>query len=113
MIDFARVDQILAFAPADVEAVPLVAVERKSGDGERLALRAGFLDPVIQSAGRVFAVSHLRNNALKAGTADVLVHLLTVDLETLAELDCGVAISFFRSSLRWKRGSFRRSYPLR
>jgi hypothetical protein len=43
MVDLAGIDQVIALAAADIDAVPIVAVERKAGDGQRLALRAGFL----------------------------------------------------------------------
>jgi hypothetical protein len=51
MVDLAGVDQILALAPAEIDAVPLSAVDRKARDGQRLTLRAGLLDPVIATAG--------------------------------------------------------------
>ena len=57
VVDLAGVDQIVAPAPADVESVPLGAVEREAGDGKGLALRAGLLDPVVPTAGRLLAVS--------------------------------------------------------
>ena len=59
VVDLAGVDQVLALAAADIDAVPFVAVEREAGDGQRLALRAGFLDPVVAAAGGVAAVAHL------------------------------------------------------
>ena len=50
MVDLTGINQIGALAPADIDPVPFVAVEREAGDGQRLALRAGFLDPVIAAA---------------------------------------------------------------
>src|SRR5690242_19655753 len=38
--DLARIDQIVAVAAADVDAVPFSLVEREAGDGQRLALDA-------------------------------------------------------------------------
>ena len=38
VVDLAGIDQIVALAPADIEAVPFVAVEREAGD--RSASRA-------------------------------------------------------------------------
>ena len=52
VVDLAGVDQIIALAPADIDAVPLVAIEREAGDRQRLALGAGFLDPIVATAGR-------------------------------------------------------------
>jgi hypothetical protein len=33
VVDLARIDQILAPAPADIDAVPLSLIEREAGDG--------------------------------------------------------------------------------
>jgi hypothetical protein len=46
VVDLASIGQVIALAPADIDAVSIVAVERKGSDGQRLALGAGFLDPV-------------------------------------------------------------------
>jgi hypothetical protein len=51
MIHLAGVDEIVASAPADVDAVPLAFVEREAGDGQRLALRAGPFHPVVAASG--------------------------------------------------------------
>jgi hypothetical protein len=104
MVDLAGIDQHCAFAPADVKPIPLVAVKSKARDGQRLALRAGFLDPIIRSAGRVFAVSHLGNDALKPGLAGVLLHLSAIDLEALAELNCGVGNQLLQKFLAFEQG---------
>jgi len=45
VVDHAGMDQIIALATADIDAVPVVAIERKARDGQRFALGAGFLDP--------------------------------------------------------------------
>jgi hypothetical protein len=50
VVDLAGVDEIVAFAPADVEAVPLAAVERETRDGQGLAPRAGLLHPVVAAS---------------------------------------------------------------
>src|SRR5207249_7237378 len=55
VVDFTGIDQVLALAAADIDSVPLVAVEREAGDGQRLALGAGFLEPVVTPAGSVGA----------------------------------------------------------
>ena len=47
MVHLAGIDEFVALAPADVQAVPLVAIERESGNRQRLAPRAGLLDPVV------------------------------------------------------------------
>ena len=44
VVDLAGVDQIAAFAPADVEPVPLRTIEGETGNGQRLPLRASLLD---------------------------------------------------------------------
>jgi hypothetical protein len=56
MIDLAGVDQVVAFAAADIDAVPVVAVEGETGNRQRLSLGTGLLDPVIAPAGGVGAV---------------------------------------------------------
>jgi hypothetical protein len=69
VVDLAGVDEIVALAPADVEPVSLGAVQRESGDGQRFPLRAGLLDPVVASAGRVGAVPDLRHDSFQADLA--------------------------------------------
>jgi hypothetical protein len=59
VVDLAGIDQVVALAAGQIHPVPLALVEREAGDGQRLALRAGFLDPVVAAADRVGAVSHL------------------------------------------------------
>jgi hypothetical protein len=41
------IDEFLALKAAQVDAIPVVAVERKPRDGQGFALGTGFLDPVI------------------------------------------------------------------
>jgi hypothetical protein len=89
VIDLARVDQIVAFPPAEVDAVPLVAVESEAGDRQRLALSAGLLHPCAAAAGSIGAVADLRYDALKSGLARMLVHLRAVDFEALGKLNVG------------------------
>src|SRR4051812_32639473 len=78
VVDFAGVDQILALAPPDVEPVPLRTIECKTGNGQRLPLRAGLLDPVVRAARRIRAVPHFRDDALKAELTGVRKHLAAV-----------------------------------
>src|ERR1700679_3683916 len=52
-VDLAGIDQVGAFAPADIKAIPFVAVQRESGDRQRLALRASDLDPVVRSSASI------------------------------------------------------------
>jgi hypothetical protein len=66
MVDFPGVDQVAAFAPAEIDAVPVVAIESKAGDCQRLALRARLLHPVVAAAGIVLAVADLRDDAFQA-----------------------------------------------
>src|SRR6267154_1290675 len=95
----ARIDQLLALAPAEVNALPLFAIEREAGDGQRLTLGTGLFHPTIDSARDVAAVADLRDDALKAGLACVLVHLATVDLEALAELNIGLGDNLLEKGL--------------
>jgi hypothetical protein len=71
-------------------SVPVIAVEGKAGNGQRLALLAGFLDPVVAAAGNVAAVADLGDDALEADLAGMRIHLAAVDLKAFAELDIGV-----------------------
>jgi hypothetical protein len=57
-----------------------------TGDRQRLALRAGFLDPVVAAAGSVTAITDFRDDAFQPDLAGVLIHLATVDFEAFAEL---------------------------
>src|SRR6185312_12244505 len=65
VVDLARVDQIVALAPAHIDAVPLSLVEREPGNGQRLALHAGLLHPVVRAPLRVGAIAYLRNDAFE------------------------------------------------
>jgi hypothetical protein len=89
MVHLAGIDQVFAFAAAEIDTVPIIAVQREAGDRQRFALGAGLLDPVVASAGGVGAVTHLRDNSLQPDFAGVGVHLAAVDIEALAELDVG------------------------
>ena len=66
-----------------------VAVEGEASDGQRFALSAGFLHPVIDAAGSVAAVTDLRDDAFQLDLARVLEHLSAVDFKAFAELDVG------------------------
>src|SRR3954454_19290044 len=50
VVDLARKDQIVALATAHIDAVPVIAVECEASDGQRLALGAGLLYPVVAPA---------------------------------------------------------------
>jgi hypothetical protein len=47
VVNFAGVDEVIALAPAEIDAVELVSLQREASDRQRLALLAGFLNPVI------------------------------------------------------------------
>ena len=49
-----------------------------------------FFYPIVDTTRNVSAVADLRDDALKASLAGVRVHLATIDLETLAELNGGL-----------------------
>ena len=74
VVDFAGVDQLFALLPGEIKAVPLVAVEREPGDGKRLPLGTGLFYPIVDTTRNVSAVADLRDDALKASLAGVLVH---------------------------------------
>jgi hypothetical protein len=62
-------------------------VEREAGDDQRLALRAGLLDPIVAAPFGIDAVADLRHHAFEAELAGMREHLATLELEALAELD--------------------------
>src|SRR6478735_9034110 len=45
VVDLTGIDQIVAFATAEINAVPIGAIQCKARYGQRLALGAGFLNP--------------------------------------------------------------------
>jgi hypothetical protein len=47
VVDLAGINQVLAPAAANIDAVPLAVVERKTGDGQRLALGACLFGPIV------------------------------------------------------------------
>jgi hypothetical protein len=51
VVDLSGVNQLVALAPRQIQAIPVGAVEREAGDGQHLALSAGLLDPVVSPAG--------------------------------------------------------------
>src|SRR5450755_3636968 len=80
--------------------VPLVAVEREPGDGKRLTHGTGLFHPIVDATRDVpSAVADLRDDALKTSLAGVLVHLATIDLEGLAELDVGLGDDLLEQGL--------------
>src|SRR5450631_2225635 len=99
MVDLARIDQLFALAPAEIHAIPFLAVEREPGDGKRLSLSTGLFYPSVDATGDVLAVADLRHDTLKASLTGVLVHLAVVDLEALAELDIGLGNNFLEQGL--------------
>src|SRR5260221_11763741 len=90
MVHLPRIDQVPALAPTEIRTIPFAAVEREPGDGQCLALGAGFLHPIVDPARDVSAIAHLRDDALKARLAGVLVHLVAVDLAAPAAVDVGL-----------------------
>lgn len=74
MVNFAGIDQVAALTPAEIKAIPVAAIEREPSDGEGLPLSAGFLDPIVRPANRVFAFPDFGNDALKANLAGVPRH---------------------------------------
>src|ERR1700704_2490420 len=55
--------EAVGIMPADIDSIELVFLQRVTSDRQRLALGAGFLDPVIAAAGTVAAVADLGDNA--------------------------------------------------
>ena len=98
-VDLAGIDQVAALAPGEIDAVPVFAVERKAGDGQRLALGAGLLDPIATAAGRIMAVADLGDDALKPFLAGVSKHLHPIDLEAFTELKFGPVDDLFKMLL--------------
>src|SRR4051812_13474706 len=101
MVDLAGIDQVIAPAAADIDAVPVVAVERKARDGQRLALGAGFLDPVPAPPGKVAAVPDLGNDALQPNLAGVGEHSLPSSSKLSLNWTAVFSTSFFRCALRF------------
>src|SRR5258705_13437302 len=99
MVDFARIDPLFALAPAEIDAIPFFAAEREPGDGQRFTLGTCLFHPIVDATRDVLAVADLRDDALKASLAGVRVHLATIDLETLAELDIGLGDDFLEQGL--------------
>ncbi|MGY3129588.1 hypothetical protein ACVWZM_000270 [Bradyrhizobium sp. USDA 4501] len=111
---FASVDQLVALASADIDAVPFIAVERKARDVSVSCWeKVFFTQSRLRAPGRIDIVGHLRHHALVAELAGMGEHLRAVDLEALAELMAVPAISFFSTALRSTSGTFRRSRPLK
>jgi hypothetical protein len=90
MIHLAGIQQLLALVSAQIQTVEFLPVESEAGDRQGLALGTGFLEPIVTATGDIAAIPNLGDDAFEAGLAGVLVHLLTVDLKALAELDIGV-----------------------
>jgi hypothetical protein len=65
MIDLAGIDEIVGLASADVEAIPLGAIQGEAGDRQLLPLRAGFLDPVVAADAGIIAVADIRHHVFE------------------------------------------------
>ena len=74
-------------AAAHIDAVPVVAVQHKAGNRQRLALGACLLYPVVAASGTVAAVGDFRDDALKPDFAGVLINFRAVDFKAFAELE--------------------------
>jgi hypothetical protein len=59
VVDLAGIDQVRPLSPAEIDAVPILAVEREARDRQRLSLRAGLFDPLVAAAGSIPAVADL------------------------------------------------------
>lgn len=81
---------VATFAAADIDAIPITAVESEARDCERLALRAGSLYPVIAAAGNIAAVTDLGNHALEPDLTGVSKYLSAIDFKAVTELDIGM-----------------------
>jgi hypothetical protein len=99
VVYLARIDQLFALAPAEIDAIPFFAVEREPGDSQRLTLGTGLFHPIVDATRDVPATAYLRDDALKASLEGVLVDLATIDLEALAELDIGLGDDFLEQGL--------------
>jgi hypothetical protein len=66
MIDLAGVDQLVVFAPAEINAIPLAFVLGKAGDRQRLPLDARLLHPVAAAVGNEGAAGDRGLNAFVA-----------------------------------------------
>jgi hypothetical protein len=102
----AGIDQVIALAAANIDTVPLVAIECKASDSQRLALGGGFLDPVGAAPGKMPAIAHLGDDALQPDLAGVGDHLLAFDLEAFAKLDRGILDQLFQMRLALDQRQF-------
>src|SRR5450432_881247 len=59
VVDLARIDQLFALAPAEIDAIPFFAVEGEPGDGKRLTLGTGLFYPIVDTTRNVSAVADL------------------------------------------------------
>ena len=48
VVNLAGIDEVVTLAAAEIDAVPFAFVERETGDGQGLPLRACLLDPVVR-----------------------------------------------------------------
>jgi hypothetical protein len=99
VIHLASLNQVAAFAAADVDAVPIVAIKREPRDCQRLPLGACLLGPGVAAAALVFAVPHLGDHALQPNLSGMSVDPAAVHLKALAELYVGPRDDLFQVSL--------------
>jgi hypothetical protein len=99
VVDLAGTHQVIALQPAEMDTVELVDLQREAGDRQCLTLRAGFLDTSLCRGRPDSGCRGPLKPPVEPGRADVLVHLVSVDRETFAELNRGLG-SFFRWGLR-------------
>src|ERR1700681_1637132 len=99
MVELAGIDQVGALLPTKIDAVELVAVECEPGDRQRLPLGACLFHPIVAAPELISAVAGLGEDTLAAGLAGVLVHLASIDLEALAELDVRIGDELFENGL--------------
>src|SRR3569833_3071533 len=89
VVHLSGIDQVFTPVPADIEAIPVVAIERKARNRQALPLSAGLIHPIVSAACRVAAVTDLGHDTFEPDLASVGEHLAAVDLEAFAELDVG------------------------
>jgi len=88
VVNLACVDQVIFLAAAEIDAIPVIAVECKAGDGQRPALGAGRLDPGARARRDSCCRSPWRRRP-RARPSGGREHLLAVDLKAFAELEVG------------------------
>lgn len=87
MVDLAGIDQVITLSPAKIDAVPFGAIDGKLANGQRLALCAGILNPIVTAPRCVSTIGDFGDYAFQTDLAGMAVHLLAGGLETFAELN--------------------------